>query len=238
VLNASAVSDRLGGMTEGDLPGRLALVIGAGNSAGRTVALALAGAGMDVALAASTVDGEEVMAVRRTKRALANLGRRTPEYAFDTTLGQNVQVSTRQVAKELGGLDLLVNAQAARAPSGAATASGHISDSEWSRSLALQLSGIFFACRAAVREMASGGGVIVNVIHAASEDAGSMAAANAAAAGVIGLSQTLARENRDLGIRVNAIELGPGASEDQLAAAMLLLAATGSALTGQVLRLT
>ena len=48
------------------------------------------------------------MACRRTRRAIEALGRRSAEYAFEVTLGQNVQVSTRQVSKDLGGLDVLV----------------------------------------------------------------------------------------------------------------------------------
>jgi NAD(P)-dependent dehydrogenase (short-subunit alcohol dehydrogenase family) len=221
-----------------DLSGGRALVIGAGNPAGRGIALALAGAGMDVALASATVEGDEVMAVRRTKRTLADFGRRVPEYAFDTTLGQNVQVSTRQVAKELGGLELLVNAQGANAPGAAAAAtSGRMSDSDWGRALALHLNGVFFACRAALREMEGRGGAIINVVPLPLEVAGSMAAIEAAAAGVIGLTRGLAREFRDRGVRVNAIQLRPGAQDALLASAGLLLASPACELTGQVLHL-
>jgi 3-oxoacyl-[acyl-carrier protein] reductase len=225
-------------VTGTDLIAGRALVIGAGNPAGRVIAVALAGAGMDVALASATVDGDEVMAVRRTKRALAEFGRRTPEYAFDTTLGQNVQVSTRQVTKELGGLDLLVNAQGANAPSaGAAVSAGHMSDSDWGRALALLLNGVFFACRAALREMDERGGAIVNVVQASREAAGSTAASEAAAAAVLGFTRALAREYRERAIRINAIELWSGDPESRLAAAALLLASPDCPLTGQTLHI-
>jgi len=142
-------------MAEEPLPlaGRCALVIGAGTPAGSIIAAGLAAAGADVAVASATTEGEEVMAVRRTRRTVVAFGRRSAEYAFDTTLGQNVLVSTRQVSKEMGGLDLLVNAQDAPSPA----AAERITDSDWSRTLALNLSGVFFACRAAVREMTAGG---------------------------------------------------------------------------------
>src|SRR5579875_1660475 len=141
-------------MAEEPLPlaGRCALVIGAGTPAGSIIAAGLAAAGADVAVASATTEGEEVMAVRRTRRTVVAFGRRSAEYAFDTTLGQNVLVSTRQVSKEMGGLDLLVNAQDAPSPA----AAERITDSDWSRTLALNLSGVFFACRAAVREMTAG----------------------------------------------------------------------------------
>jgi 3-oxoacyl-[acyl-carrier protein] reductase len=232
-------------MTEQQFPleGRHALVIGAGTGAGRAIAVALAEAGADVAVAAATIDGEEVMAVRRTRRAIVALGRRSAEYAFDTTLGQNVVVSTRQVSKEMGGLDLLVTAQDAHVQAPAE----RMSDSDWARTLALNLSGVFFACRAAVREMATTGGAIVNVVHRPAADAG--AAYVAAKAGVVGLTRALAAEFAGRGVSVNAIELvdpetsgadGDSAAAEQRVAALavLLAAGTSRAMTGQLLRVS
>jgi len=163
--------------------------------------VALAGAGADLGLASATTDGEEVMAVRRTRRAVEAAGARAVEYAFDTTLGQNVQVSTRQVAKELGGLDLLVTAQSYPLRQ----AAERTSDSEWARTVALNLGGVFFACRAAAREMA-GGGAIISVIPWLDEQAMAGAAVYTAAAyGVLGLTRALAAEYAERRIRVYAI---------------------------------
>jgi len=44
-----------------DLSGKRALVVGTGNPAGRAIALGLAEAGADVAVASATLDGDEVM---------------------------------------------------------------------------------------------------------------------------------------------------------------------------------
>jgi NAD(P)-dependent dehydrogenase (short-subunit alcohol dehydrogenase family) len=222
-----------------------ALVIGAGTPVGRSIALALAESGADVAVAAATLDGDEVMAVRRTRRAVAALGRQTAEYAFDTSLGQNVQVSTRQVAKELGGLDVLVNAQDVFIQAKAE----RTSDSDWGRILAINLNGVFFACRAALREMSDSGGAIVNVVSAPPIDAVAPAAAYLAAkAGVAGLSRALAAEAAASGVRVNAIELRsvvpangassqePPAPEAQAATLAVFLAAADCELTGQMLQ--
>ena len=199
------------------LDGRRALVLGAGSPAGRAIAVALAGAGADVAVASSSLEGEEVMACRRTRRAVEALGRRSAEYAFEVNLGANVQVSTRQVAKEMGGLDILV--WAVHAPlTGPAE---KISDAEWTRALAVNLSGAFFACRAAAREMlAAGWGRILLV----TSDLGERGLRDAAAVitahhGLVGLARALAVEFADRGVRVNAIAPGwlegaPGAGED------------------------
>jgi NAD(P)-dependent dehydrogenase (short-subunit alcohol dehydrogenase family) len=212
------------------LAGRRALVIGAGSEAGRAIALALAEAGTDVAVAAATIDGDEVMAVRRTRRGVTALGRRSAEYAFDITLGQNVQVSTRQVSKEMGGLDLLVNAQTSliQAPA------DRMSDSDWSRALTLNLSGAFFACRAAAREMAQQGGSIINVVRdgAGIENGAAYAAAQQ---GMRALTLALAGELRERRISVNAMLAEGGADPAEIAQlAVFLAAANRGSLTGQV----
>ena len=199
-----------------NLQGKKALVLGAGSPAGRAIAVALAGAGADVAVAASSIDGEEVMACRRTRRAVEALGRRSAEYAFDVTLGQNVQVSTRQVSKEMGGLDILVYAVA----SALHRPAEKITDAEWTRSLAVNLSGAFFACRAAAREMLATGGGRILLVTSNLGDRGLSGAAMLVTAhhGLIGLARSLAIEFADRGVRVNAIAAGwlegmPGAGE-------------------------
>ncbi len=186
-----------------DLSGRKALVIGAGQPVGAAIAAGLAEAGADVAVAAAELSGTEVMAVRRIRRRIEALGRRTAEYAFDVTLGQNVQVSTRQVAKELGGLHILVYA----VDHWLVRPIERTSDAEWARVLAANLSGAFYACRAAVREMAGGGwGRIILVGSGLGERGMAGAVAYSAARhGLVGIVRALALEVARHGIRVNGI---------------------------------
>jgi len=193
------------------LDGKKALVLGAGTPAGRAIAVALAQAGADVAVAASSLDGEEVMACRRTRRAVEAAGRRSAEYAFDVTLGQNVQVSTRQVAKEMGGLDILVYAVQS-APERPAE---KITDAEWTRALAVNLSGAFFACRAALREMLNAGGGRIILLAGPLGERGEPSAAMLATAryGLVGLARALAAEYDERGIRVNAVTTDGADSE-------------------------
>ncbi len=197
-----------------DLSGRKALVIGAGAPVGAAVAVALAEAGADVAVASASIEGVEVMATRRARRAINDLGRQTAEYAFDVTLGQNVQVSTRQVAREMGGLHILVYAvdQPLWKPL------EQTADAELMRVLAFNLTGAFYACRAAVREMAGGAWGRIILIGSGLGARGMAGAVAYAAArhGLNGIVEALSQEVAALGIRVNGIapmwlESTPGA---------------------------
>ncbi|MFC5520021.1 SDR family NAD(P)-dependent oxidoreductase [Polaromonas jejuensis] len=77
----------------------------------------------------------------------------------------------------------------------------------WERVLAVDLSGVFYCCRAVVPQMrARGYGRIVNVSSIAGKEGNPGIAAYAAAkAGVIGLTKSLAKELADSGVLVNAI---------------------------------
>lgn len=186
-----------------NLAGRRALVLGAGDMAAGALARVLAGAGADVAVASASLDGAEVMAVRRVRRDIEALGRRSAEYAFDVTLGANVHVSTRQVAKDLGGLDILV--YAVDAPLGKPAAV--TSDADWARTLATNLSGAFYACRAAIKEMTPGGWgrILLLVPDTQPAQASGIAAYAAARAGITGLARALATELTPTGIRVHVL---------------------------------
>jgi NAD(P)-dependent dehydrogenase (short-subunit alcohol dehydrogenase family) len=219
---------------DGRLTGRRALVIGAGTPGGRAAAVALAAAGADVAVAAGSIDGDEVMAVRRARRQIEALGRRTAEYAMDLSLGANVRVSVRQVAKELGGLDILVNAADAylRKDSDA------ISDAEWARAMSVNLTGVFYACRAAVKEMTSGG-AIINVCPWIAEPWSARSSAYLAARhGVVGLSHALAAEYAPRGIRVAAILVDVTADLDGVIPFSALPASAGVDALGRLVVLT
>ena len=194
-----------------DLSGKRALVVGAGGGAGRAVALALAEAGADLALCTATSDGAEMMAVRKTARAARDMGRNAIDTATDASTGQGAQVMMRQVAKEMGGIDILVNAPDLFL----AKPATKVTDAEWSKVLAGNLSATFFTCRAAAKEMLKADmqgrtrGRIVNIASVLGERGMANAAPYCAAqAGILNLSRALAQEWAAEGITVNAIALG------------------------------
>jgi NAD(P)-dependent dehydrogenase (short-subunit alcohol dehydrogenase family) len=186
-----------------DLSGKRALVMGAGSSVGRAIAVALAEAGADVAVSSVTQDGDEVSAVQTTAREIGGTGRRTLDQAVDATRGGGVRAMARRVAGELGGLDILVSAPDLFLGKPA----DRVSDVEWRKVLSVNLSATFYACRAAGREMLRQGyGRIINVTSGLGERGLANTAAYCAAhGGVFNLTRALAQEWGPHGITVNGI---------------------------------
>ncbi len=190
-----------------DLRGKRALVVGADNASGRAIALALAEAGAAVAVSSTTNDGENMLRAKKVRDEIAATGRQAIASGTDVTLGAGVQVMVRQVAKELGGIDVLVNAPDLFLGKPAA----ETTDIEFNRVMQVNLAGTFHACRAVGKEMLKqeAGGRIVNVASVLGERGLSNAAAYCAAqAGILNLTRALAQEWGPHNITVNAIAQG------------------------------
>ena len=116
-----------------------------------------------------------------------------------------------RTTETFGGLDILVWAvqSALERPADKTT------DAEWSRGLAVNLSGAFFACRAALREvLGAGGGMIILVAGPLAERAEPDAAMLATAQhGLVGLARALATEYADRAIRATVIVAGAQATD-------------------------
>ena len=184
---------------------RRALVIGAETAAGGAIARALGDAGAALGLATMRAD-EGVLAARRIARERQAAGGTAAVYAFDVTLGQNVKVSTRQVAKELGGLDVLVSAP----DRFVAATLAETTDSELAATLVANLHAHLFAVRAAADEFRRGeGGRVLLVAHEAGESGLPGAAAYAASqAGIVALGRSLAGELASRGVAVDVVVAG------------------------------
>ena len=108
------------------------------------------------------------------------------------------------VARSLGGLDVLVNNAGIAGPTGPVEA---VSPEDWRRTLAVNLDGAFLCSRRAVSLLKqSGAGSIVNIASSAALFGYPMRAPYAASKwALLGLTKTLAMELGPFGIRVNAI---------------------------------
>jgi 2-hydroxycyclohexanecarboxyl-CoA dehydrogenase len=187
--------------------GRTVLVTGAGRGIGRSIALRFSEEGAKVALVARTEKD-----IGETARLLEQGGGRGLALTADITAAGAAEACVAQAEAELGPLDVLVN----NAGVFLWRPFLNISAEEWDRVIATNLTGAASFCRAVLPGMvARRRGRIVNVssIHGMRGDA-NVAAQSAAKFGLIGLTQSLAREFREHNIAVNAV--CPGTVENRL----------------------
>jgi 2-deoxy-D-gluconate 3-dehydrogenase len=182
-----------------DLSGKAALVTGANTGIGRAIAVALAQAGADVALAGRSRADETAEQVRA-------LGRRAALVDADLSTTAPVQGMIDQCLAELGGLDILVNNAGIIRRADAVD----FSEADWDAVIDTNLKSLFFLCQAAGRHMiARGSGKIVNIASLLSFQGGiRVPSYTAAKSGVAGLTKALANEWAGRGVNVNAIAPG------------------------------
>lgn len=188
------------------LDGKAALVIGASNSIGRAIAVALGEAGADVAVATTTLAQAEEVLANSCSNEIWALNRKTFAQAIDASDERDVDALISRAASELGRLDILVNAQ--DLPFAKPVAETAFAD--WRRVMDVNLGGPFLASRAAsVVMLAQGSGRIINVASVLGERGMVNGTAYCAAqAGVLNLTRALALEWARGGINVNAIGAG------------------------------
>jgi NAD(P)-dependent dehydrogenase (short-subunit alcohol dehydrogenase family) len=191
---------------EFSLDGKAALVIGASNSLGRAIAVALGEAGADVAVATTTRAQAEEVAANSCSNELWALNRKTFAQAIDAADEAEVEALVTRAASELGKLEVLVNAQ--DLPFAKPLVETDAAD--WRRVLDVNLVGVLLASRAAARVMLpQGSGRIINVASVLGERGMANGAVYCAAqAGVLNLTRALALEWARSGIKVNAIGAG------------------------------
>jgi len=182
-----------------DLTGKAAIVTGANTGIGQAIAVALAGAGADVALVGRSRAEETAARVETT-------GRRAILIDADLGSTEPVQRVVDETLAAFGRLDILVNNAGIIRRADAV----EFSEADWDAVVDTNLKSLFFLCQAAGREMlARGSGKIVNIASLLSFQGGIRVPSYAAAkSGVAGLTKALANEWAGRGVNVNAIAPG------------------------------
>lgn len=186
-------------MTGFDLTGRTAFVTGASRGIGRMIAVALAGAGADVAIAARSEDG-----LAATAAEITGLGRKAQVLPLDVTSQPDVDVAVNEAIGALGHLDIVVN------NAGGSNFVASFLDlrmSGWDKILRLNLDSTAYVCRAVGKHMCERGtGSVINIASVAGVAAApGLIPYGVAKAAVISLTKTLAVEWAPWGVRVNAL---------------------------------
>jgi 3-oxoacyl-[acyl-carrier protein] reductase len=180
---------------------RVALVTGGAQGIGRAIALALAGAGLDVAIVDLSADG-----VAAAVAELAQTGRRAFGYTGDVSSLAFAQEAVARTVADAGGLHVLVN-------NAGITRDGllmRMKPEDWELVLRVNLTGAFNFCKAAVPGLVKqrwGRIVSISSVVGAMGNAGQVNYA-ASKAGLLGLTKSLAREVASRGITVNAVAPG------------------------------
>ncbi len=183
------------------LDGKVAIVTGASRGLGRAMALALAEAGADVAVAARTA-GE----IEETAHLVEKGGRRALAVRTDVAEYAQVEALVARTVDALGGLDIIVN------NSGIAAVRPvlEMPPEEFVRIIYVNLIGVFNGCRAAAPRLTSQkSGKVINMASVlGTAGLAGYSAYAASKGGVIAFTKALAVEWARYDVQVNAIAPG------------------------------
>ena len=178
------------------LSGRVALVTGGARGIGLAIGRRLAADGARVALV--DLDKSAVEA------AAGELGAASMAVVADVTRTDEVERAVAVVDTRWGRLDIVVNNAGI---TGGSKLTWELTDEDWNRVIACDLTSVFLVSRAAVRLMLPRrSGRIVNIASIAGKEGNpTLVPYSTAKAGVIGFTKALAKEVATHGILVNAV---------------------------------
>lgn len=211
------VAKQMSSPAEPPLEGKVALVTGAARGIGRGIALALAKAGADVAVAdlrPQPFRGERYYRLRErwsgeeeevpTAAEVRRRGRRALELAVDVADPQAVARTVESCEKELAAIDVLVN------NAGIVNNIARIAEmtpDAWDHELRVNLTGAFHCVRAIAPGMAARRfGRVINIASVAALQPGlGQPAYTASKAGLVAFTRAVAQEFGPGGVTANAI---------------------------------
>jgi 3-oxoacyl-[acyl-carrier protein] reductase len=187
---------------------KVVLVTGSAQGIGRAIALKFAKGGAKIALNDIEPQKENL---EKVKKEIEELKTQANYYFADVTKYEDVERMVKEIEKDFGRLDVLVNN------------AGIIKDrtlakmtpEEWRAVIDIDLTGVFNCTKAALPLLIANQGNVVSISSIVGQR-GNFGQTNyaAAKAGIIGFTKSLAKELGRFGVRVNAI--APGFIETKL----------------------
>ena len=184
------------------LKDKVAVVSGAGSGIGRAIAEAYAKEGAKVVV----TDINEAHG-QQTVNTITNAGGEAFFVHADSSKAEDNKNLVAAIVQKYGRLDIACNNAGIGGP---AAPTGEYPVDGWDKVIAVNLSGVFYACRYQLEQMVNnGGGSIVNIASIHGTVAAPMSPAYTASKhGVVGLTKNIAAEYGQKNIRCNAV--GPG----------------------------
>lgn len=182
-----------------DLTGKKALITGGAKGIGRGYALALAGAGADIAIVDIDQKGG-----KSTMEEVRSMGRDSIYVQCDVSKKSEVQRMAKSVVEHFGRLDIGVNNAGISSRSDNETTPKE----DWDKVIALDLTAVFLCAQVEAQQMIKQkpmGGKIINTASMSATIANVNASYNAAKAGVVHMTHTLAAAWGKYNIYVNCI---------------------------------
>ena len=179
-----------------ELNGQTAIVTGAATGIGEAIARRLSDAGATVVVADLNLEAAE--------RVASQIGNGAFALHVDVAQDESIAKAVGDVLRRTGRIDILVNNAGIAGPAGPIWEQ---TNESWDRAIAINLSGVFYFCRAVLPHMRGRKyGRIVNIASIAGKEGNpGMVPYSATKAGVIGLTKSLGKEVATEGICVNAV---------------------------------
>lgn len=188
---------------------KVVLITGSSQGIGLAIALKFAKNGAKIALNDISVQEENL---KKAKEEIEKLGSHVKYYFADVSKYEEVEKMIKEIEKDFGRLDVLVNNAGINKDKTLAK----MTLEEWQKVIEVDLTGVFNCSKVALPLIIANGGTIINISSVVGLE-GNFGQTNysAAKAGVIGFTKSLAKELGKFGVRVNAV--APGFIETKMA---------------------